>query len=250
MAGVERLPVLDVISAELRCALSLLTRLRVGATDPHRSGSAAFAVVGLGLGLIAAAVPVALGHDRDFLAAVGAVGVLALATGALHLDGLADTADGLAASDAASAERARRDPAVGAAGSAAVTLLLLLDVAALATVTSAHAPSALLLAASVSRSVPALAAPWAPRSEHGGFGAWFASHAGRGGAAVALATSLAIALILPESAPKLGWLAGIATGLTVLGLLARRLRAIGGDGYGAAVEVSFAASLVAQGLSR
>lgn len=249
MASLERLPVVGAITAELRCALSLLTRLGVGATDPARSGSAAFAVVGLGLGLLAAAAPVALGEDRSLLAAVGAISVLALATGALHLDGLADTADGLAASDLPSAERARRDPAVGAAGAAAVTLVLLLDVAALATLTTAQAAAALVVAASVSRAVPALAAPWAPRSEHG-FGAWFASQAGPGGAALAVATSLGVALVLPGSASKLGWLTGIAAGLIVLGLLARRFHAISGDGYGAAVEVSFAAALVAQGLAR
>jgi cobalamin synthase len=43
----------------------------------------------------------------------------------------------------------------------------------------------------------------------------------------------------------ISWFSGLAAGLALLGLLTRRLGAVSGDGYGAAVEISFAASLVA-----
>lgn len=229
---------------EVRSALSLLTRLPVRAAASSRTGSAAFALIGGGLGLSSAIPVLALGDDRRLLSAVLAVGLLALVTGALHLDGLADTADALAAPDPGEAERARRDPAVGAVGAVALTLVLALDVAALAAVPASAVVPALVVAGSVSRAVPAIAAPWAPHGA-GGFGAWFAAASGRGGAAVAVLTSLAVALLLPGDGPKLGWLVGLTGGLVLLGVLVRRFGTVNGDGFGAAVEVAFAASLVA-----
>lgn len=236
-------------SLEIRSAVGLLTRLPAGVAGSGRTGSAAFALVGAGLGLLGALPVLALGDDHRLLSAVLAVGLLALVTGALHLDGLADTADALAAPDPATAERARRDPAIGAAGAVAVVLVLALDAAALAAVRAPDVPTAIVVAGSVSRAVPALAAPWVPHGASG-FGAWFAAASGRGGAAVAVLTSLAIALLLPGDGPKLGWLAGLAGGLALLGALARRFNAISGDGFGAAVEVAFAAALVAQAVAR
>lgn len=233
---------------EVRSALSLLTRLPVRATASSRTGSAAFALIGGGLGLVSAVPVLALGDDRRLLSAVLAVGLLALVSGALHLDGLADTADALAAPDPREAERARRDPAIGAVGAVALALVLGLDVAAIATVPASEVVPALVVAGSVSRAVPAIAAPWAPHGA-GGFGAWFAAASGRGGAAVAVLTSLAVALLLPGGGPRLGWLAGLAGGLVLLGALGRRFGTVNGDGFGAAVEVAFAASLVALALA-
>jgi adenosylcobinamide-GDP ribazoletransferase len=234
---------------EIRSATGLLTRFPVAkAGGTARTGSAAFALVGAGLGLLAATPIVAFGHAHQPLAAVVAIGLLTLVTGALHLDGLADTADALAASDPTTAERARRDPAVGAAGAAAVVLVLMLDAAALAAVRSPNAASAVVVAGAVSRAIPALAAPWVPRPDHG-FGAWFAAASGRGGAAAVVLTSLALALLLPGTSPKFGVLAGLIGGLVVLVVLVRRFGVASGDTFGAAIEVAFAASLFAQAVA-
>lgn len=232
-----------MVALEVRCAVALLTRLRVAPAAVERTGSAAFGLVGAVLGALAGAVALALGDERRLLGAGLALGVLALASGALHLDGLADTADALAAPDPANAERARRDPAIGAAGAAAVALALLVDGAALASLPAGTLLPALAVAGSVSRAVPALAAPWAPRAE-AGFGAWFAAHSGRGGSVVALGTSLAVAVLAGGLVAAAGWLAGVVAGLGLLGLLARRFGTVTGDGYGAAIEVAFAAALV------
>jgi len=233
---------------EIRSATGLLTRFPVAGAETGRTGSAAFALVGAGLGLLAATPILVFGDAHRPLTAVFAIAILALSTGALHLDGLADTADALAASDPATAERARRDPAVGAAGAAAVVLVLMLDVAALAVVRTPNAASAVVVAGAVSRAIPALAAPWAPHSDHG-FGAWFAAVSGRGGAAVVVLTSLAIAFLLPGAEPKFGVLAGLAGGLLLLAVLVRRFGIVVGDSFGAAIEVAFAASLVAQAVA-
>lgn len=249
------------VVTEIRAALALLTRLRVAPGGVDRSGSAAFALVGAGLGLLAGLAAGPLGEKRLLAAALGLV-VLAVASGALHLDGVADTADALAAPDPGGAERARRDPAIGAAGAAAVTLVLLVDAAALATLGAGLLLPALVVAGATSRAVPALAAPWAPRGPTG-FGAWFAERSGRGGSAIALGTSLTIALLVsvfpvfalpvpvpvPAPAPVIGWAAGLAAGSAVLWLVARRHGAVTGDTYGAAIEVSFAAALVAQAIA-
>ncbi len=240
--GDPRTP-LGIIALEVRCAAALLTRLRVAPPTVERTGSAAFGLVGAVLGALAGAVALALGDDRALLGAALALGVLALASGALHLDGLADTVDALAAPDAANAERARRDPAIGAAGAAALTLVLLVEAAALASLPVGALLPALAVAGSASRAIPALAAPWTPRAE-GGFGAWFTAHSGRGGSAAALGTSLAVVVLAPGLVSAAGWLAGVAAGVSLLWLLARRFGAVSGDGYGAAIEVAFAAALV------
>jgi adenosylcobinamide-GDP ribazoletransferase len=228
---------------EVRCALGLLTRLPLRTPRPERSGSAAFGLVGAGLGA-AAALPTLTVGDRPLLAAPLALAVLAVVSGVLHLDGLADIADAVAAANADAAQRALRDPAVGAAGASAIAIVLLVQAGSLSSMPSAALLPSLIVAGAVSRAVPAIAAPWLPRAELG-FGAWFAAHSGRGGAAVAAATSLAVAVLVGHGWGSINWLIGTAAGLGLLILLSRRLGAVSGDGYGAAVEISFAASLVA-----
>ena len=101
--------------AEVRAAAGFLTRLPVGGVS-DRVGAAAFGVVGAGIGLLAAVPLVLLGRPVPLVAAVLAVSVIVLVTGAVHIDGLADTADALAAPSADAAERARNDPRLGSGG--------------------------------------------------------------------------------------------------------------------------------------
>ncbi len=265
---------------EARAALSLLTRLPVRAPADGRTGSAAFALIGAGLGAVAAVPALLLAGVAPLPGAFLALAAIEVLTGALHLDGLADTADALAAPDAARAEAARKDPQVGSAGAGAIVLVLGLAVGSLAAIAGWAVAGALVVAGATSRAVPAIWVPLGASSRsratrHGtvlvragepspaGFGAWFASRSGSGGAAAAVLTcALAVALAAaigltvhaagPAEAiigPVSGALVGAACGLAVLAALGRRFGSIVGDHYGAAVEIAFAAALAAQAVA-
>src|SRR5919198_2739493 len=119
----------------VRGALGLLTRVPAGAVgaDDAARGSALFPVIGAGIGAAVGGVAVAL-HPTlpGLLAAAVAVLVELLLTGALHVDGLADTADALAAPTRERALEIMRDPRIGAFGALAVTLDVLVRVGAIA----------------------------------------------------------------------------------------------------------------------
>ena len=81
---------------QLRAAAALLTRFPVrcptAGLDPRPSP-----IIGAGLGALAAVPAALLAGIAPLLGAMLALGVIEIATGFLHLDGLADTADALAA---------------------------------------------------------------------------------------------------------------------------------------------------------
>ena len=126
-----------------RVALSLFTVIPAGVGSDLDEGAAVRAVfwlpvLGAGLGLAGSAVMVfvaagELSVERQFLGAALAVALLAVATGGLHLDGLADTADGLGSRRPAdqALEIMRRSDA-GPLGIATLVLVLLVQVSALA----------------------------------------------------------------------------------------------------------------------
>lgn len=111
-----------------------------------------FPLVGLALGAalmlldraMAPLVPLAV---RDLLL----IAVLAVATGGLHLDGLADSIDGLFAGDRDRALAIMRDGAVGAFGAAALVLVLALKLRSLDALPDATRAAALLHAPMLAR---------------------------------------------------------------------------------------------------
>jgi adenosylcobinamide-GDP ribazoletransferase len=256
-----------------RVALSLFTVVPAGVGGDLDDAAAVRAVywlpvLGAGLGLAgsAALVFVAAGQlsvERQFLGAALAVALLAVATGGLHLDGLADTADGLGSRRPAdqALEIMRRSDA-GPLGVATLVLVLLIQVSALASLphgwtgagwtgTGWTGASGLVLAAVTSR-VAVVAATGSPSARPSGFGALVA---GRTSAVVRVASVLALLAAVVAAGLALGGpaaavrgagaaLAGLAVAALVRWAARRRLGGMTGDVFGAIVELSTATVLL------
>lgn len=255
MRSLAALGPLAELDEEVRAAVSFLTRIPVrGAPSTATTGAGAFGLVGAGVGAAAAAAVALLGGVAPAPAAVLGVAAIAAITGALHLDGLADTADALAVGDPARAEAARRDPRVGAAGAAAIVTIVLLDASVIAAAIDVHgvlfAAAACLVAGAGSRAFAACTAPLARgRVRNVGSAAWFADRVGPGSAMVAVASAVLLATVLAIVTGRLALFVGLAAGLALAEggeeWLIRARGALDGDGIGALVEVSFAAILLA-----
>jgi adenosylcobinamide-GDP ribazoletransferase len=240
-------------SAELVAAIAFLTRVPLPAarTTEPRTGAAAFGLVGAGLGAIAA-VPVALiGSSHPLVAAFLALAALTILDGALHLDGLADTVDALAA-PADRAEAARTDPRIGAAGAVAIVLVLGIDSASLAEIASrwpTAAAAAIVAAASVSRAaVPiwAVAMTRLGTTARGRLSGWFAASTSPLQASIAVVTATTVIVLATEIAgPRIAVGSLVGTAVTVLfgAAIVRSRHGLDGDGYGALIELTLAAIL-------
>jgi adenosylcobinamide-GDP ribazoletransferase len=150
-------------SKALLAAVGFLTRLpvprRLPAVAALEASVAWFPAVGaLVGGLSALALLAAAWLWPSPLPALTAVAVAVAATGGFHEDGLADTADALAAGgDLERRLRVMDDPRIGAVGAVALALVLLGRVAALASMPVATAAAALVVAHALARwTVPAL----------------------------------------------------------------------------------------------
>ena len=143
------------IATDIRIAMSLSTILPVGPAKPLDNGQIAEAswalpVAGLVVGLIGAvvyAVARRIGLPGD-PAAVLALSATVLITGAIHEDGLADTADGLGGGKSREQKlEIMRDSRIGTYGACALVLSVLLRWSALATIAEpASVASALVVA--------------------------------------------------------------------------------------------------------
>lgn len=130
--------VISLGSHGVRFAFGTLTALPVRVSrwdrDTARAGMLCAPLAGLAVGLLAAAsgVLLLLGGAGPLLAAVAAVALPAALTRGLHLDGLADTADGLgSARPAEDALRIMKQSDIGPFGVVTLLLVLLAQVAAL-----------------------------------------------------------------------------------------------------------------------
>jgi adenosylcobinamide-GDP ribazoletransferase len=132
---------------ELQASLIFCTRLPLLRATPIAGGAIAkaawaFPFAGLVVGLVGAIV-YALAHKfglPPWPGAALAVASTLLATGALHEDGLADTADGFGGGNTREQKLdIMRDSHIGVYGVAALTITLLLRVGALASLPGAHA---------------------------------------------------------------------------------------------------------------
>lgn len=253
----------------LRLSVGLLTVIPVGAIGEvdrrlARSAMLLAPIVGLLLSAIAAAVLLGVralvpSTWGALLAAVLAVATLAYLTRALHLDGLADTADALGSGRRGDAalEIARRGD-VGPFGVVTLVLVLLVQVTALAVASDAGAGALALVIAVVTGRVAAVAscARGIPPARPEGLGALVAGTVPR----VAVLAWIAIALVLATVGgawisgvspwiPALAVAVGLVAGLAVVVRYVRRVGGINGDVLGAAIEVSTATVLIVVALT-
>lgn len=243
----------------LRLAVTLLTVVPVpGRPDPapptRRQAGAAMSwapVVGLALGGVAAAVLWAGARwASPLLGAVLAIAALAALTGGLHLDGLADLADGLGSRrPAAAALDIMKRSDIGPLGVVALVLVLLVQVAALDQAQALGRGEIAIAAAAVTARLAITAAcrPGVPAARPGGLGALVAGSvrpaalAGLSGAAVGGAATFGMVFAVAV-------IAGLASGLALTAFAARALGGITGDVLGAVAEVAAAASLLVTAL--
>lgn len=247
----------------LRLALSLLTVLPVRCgrvdRDTARAAMALAPVAGLAAGLAAAVVTALAGlaGAGGLLAAALAVAAMAAISRGLHLDGLADLADGLGSgrpADEALSIMKRSD--IGPFGVVTLVLTLLIQVSALAQ--APHRATAVTIAAVTGR----LAVTWAcrvavPAARPDGLGALVAGTVRRGAALAATAAVAAGAagagLVTGGPRGAIFALLAVAAGLAVAAALlrhaVRRLGGLTGDVLGALVETSVTAALIVSALA-
>lgn len=210
-------------------------------------------LLGLSLGATAAGVLYVFGHllrAGELLAAVLAIGSLALLTRGMHLDGLADLADGLASrrpADAAIDVMKRSD--LGPNGAVTLIFVLLIQVAAL---TRAQEESRAYLALLTAGLASRLALTWicrrgVPSARPEGLGAQVAGTV-HPLLAVALGIAAAAFTLWLGVVFVIGLVAGLVSAELMCRLAIRRLGGITGDVLGAATEVAFTACLLATAL--
>ncbi|MGH3381628.1 MAG: adenosylcobinamide-GDP ribazoletransferase [Actinoallomurus sp.] len=250
------------VNAGLRLAVSLLTivPVRSGRVDREsaRWAMTLAPVAGLLVGAVAACVLVVSGWlgFGSLLASALAVGAMAVLTRGLHLDGLADLADGLGSGKpAAEALAIMKKSDIGPFGVITLVLTLAIQVAAIA-----EAPVASVVVAAMTGR---LAVTWACRSRvraarPDGLGALVAGtvrplDAVAAAVVTAGAGSLA-ALTGPDGGAydavlgAVAVLTGLAAATALLRHAVRRLGGITGDVLGALVETAATAALLVMSL--
>lgn len=245
------MPAPEATASPVVAAFTFLTRLplggdAVGDSDALVRAAPLFPVVGGLLGLAVGATAIGLAELLPaLLAGLLAVALELLLTGALHADGLADSADGLGGSDREHALAIMRDHALGAYGACALLLDLTIKAVAIGALAEAQALGPVVGALALSRAAPLPLARLLPYAREGeGVGRVLAGRVGTRPVLSTMAIALGIAL-LAAGLDGLPLALGAVAATAVVGALAhRRLDGVTGDVMGAAVELSAAAGLL------
>jgi adenosylcobinamide-GDP ribazoletransferase len=244
---------------QLVVGILFLTRFRLPVRgdwpdDAVARSAWSFPLVGWALGVLGGVAAVAgrlLGLPVPAPALIG-LGAVMLATGALHEDGLADTADGLGGGrDRAQKLEIMRDSRIGSYGALALLISVGLRVAALSTlaaVPSEAAPGAAVGAMAAAHAVSRAGLPAIMRGLDPARPGGIAARAGRPGPITALVAAL---LGVGAALLGLGWWRGIAgviaaaAAMAVAATLARRqIGGYTGDVLGAAQQAAETAVLL------
>jgi adenosylcobinamide-GDP ribazoletransferase len=243
----------SIFLTELRLAVSFLTIIPVvdqrrASEDAVAASFAWFPFVGFALGAALAVEDWILAHVfAQVIRSVLIVLSLTVVTGAVHLDGLADTADALGAGrDRERALDILRDSRVGTFGASAIFFDLTLKILALSTLAGHRRYAALIVAPMLARWAMVLVARGLPYLRASGSGSTLLSD-NKLGARAALVAVFTIAAMLMLGAMRP---IALATAVTIVIVLAMRLfyrRWLGGvtgDLIGACSEIVEIAVLV------
>jgi adenosylcobinamide-GDP ribazoletransferase len=205
-----------------------------------------FPAIGLLLGLVIVGVgEIARPSLPPAIVAVGLVSLLAILTGGLHLDGLADLFDALGTngSDQQRMLAIMRDSRIGAHGAAAVTVLLLAKASALTQILEHRDVAALIVFPAVARWAVVPLIIFFPAARDDGLGAAFKRHARL--TDLALASVFAGVLVIACKRVIFAEFAALS-GSVFIGLLVQsRLGGFTGDVCGAVIEISEVICLLA-----
>jgi adenosylcobinamide-GDP ribazoletransferase len=230
----------------LLCAVQFLTRLPVPAIEPFEPewitrSARWFPLVGQVIGAICAVVLVGAAQVwSGWIAALLAIGAGVLITGALHEDGLADSADGLFGGvTPARRLEIMRDSRVGVFGALALMFVLALKVAALAGVQPMRGALLLVAAHGTARAAVAMVMWLTPYATAAGATKW--TPAARGVSASEAAVAALIALwplfLLPPVVALSALVGGALPALCLAVLANRRLGGHSGDVLGGAEQL-------------
>jgi adenosylcobinamide-GDP ribazoletransferase len=230
----------------LLCAVQFLTRIPTPTLKGFESdwitrATRYFPLVGQAVGAISAAVLfLSFQVWGAGVAAVLAIGVGLLATGAFHEDGLADTADGLGGGQTAQRRlEIMKDSRIGTYGVCALVVALGLKVALLASFPAQVGAFALLAAHGAGRASAVVAMRLTPYAPSGEAGKWKPTPMGvrTGEVITALAISAWPLLLLPIPAVGLGLTLGAVAALALTRTSIRLIGGHTGDVLGAVEQV-------------
>jgi adenosylcobinamide-GDP ribazoletransferase len=244
-----------------RLALQFLTRIpltlpRAPVPDEMAGMLAYYPAVGLLLGFLGAGLGDALvthGRASPLLAGVLVVTLGIVLTGGLHLDGVADTFDGLMSGrTGAEAGAIMKDSRVGAMGAVALVVVILVKVVATAALLEQGRVWVVVLAPAVGRCWAVVVA-WSGRPPdwvREGIGRQMAGH-------LTVTTGVLACVTLLAAAVPLGWpawwlfpvLGGWAAGAAVTRRAQRVVGGVTGDVLGAGIEAAEAGALVVAALA-
>jgi len=233
-----------LVAFQFLTIIPLPFRIDCEAQDLGRS-TAVFPLVGLTIGALLAGLNwlIAPWLARPLTDAL-LITALAAMTGALHLDGLADVCDGIAARGGR--ERfleVMKDSRVGAVGVVGIVLGLLLKWQALLAVPAGLKIQALLFVPALARLAQVLAMTGARHARQDGLGAVFIQGAGHTQLITALALTLASAFVMPPLIGLAAYVAVILGTVALRGYFQRRLDGLTGDVLGCINELAEIAAL-------
>jgi adenosylcobinamide-GDP ribazoletransferase len=234
------------IAADLKTSIAFCTRLPIGdeaaAGNDVARASWAFPIAGVAVGIVGAlvyAIAGAVGISPPIAAALALAATTAV-TGALHEDGLADTADGFGGGkDRESRLAIMRDSRLGTYGGCALFLSFLLRWSALATIAQPRAVTMALIASHVSaRAAMPIFMRLVARARGDGLSAAAGEPSRESAAAACVIGVLALFVALGPLAAVIGVALLIGAGLLIGSLSRSQIGGQTGDVLGALEQVN------------